>query len=97
MHEDDATCILQAHWARRHIFLQLHKWYIDFNPVFETPSSKYVWVKLSSLSIESRHVGFWWILGIQLVALCIWMPISWGLGTSIFLGFWLKVISRVAS
>lgn len=32
--------------------MSLHPWYIRFNPLKDTPQHKYIWLKLSGLSIE---------------------------------------------
>jgi len=51
LHMDDADKILKIPQVRGRSFLQLHKWYIGFNPLLDTPKNDIIWVKLMGLPL----------------------------------------------
>lgn len=51
---EDTENIFRIPWVRGKQFLQLHKWYIGFNPSLDTPKNEIIWVKLPDLPL-----AFW--------------------------------------
>jgi len=50
--QEDLEKIIAIPWIHGKKFLTLHKWYIGYNPLRNTPSNKLVWVKLPGLPLE---------------------------------------------
>lgn len=52
LHLDDVEKIFKRPWVNGRRYLQLHKWYVGFNPLLDTPINEIVWVKLPGLPLE---------------------------------------------
>lgn len=48
----DLEAISTLPWVHSKSFLALHKWYIGYNPLHNTPTNNLIWVKLPGLPIE---------------------------------------------
>ena len=48
----DLESIFNKHWVLGRSFLALHRWYLGFNLLKNTPSNNLIWVKLPSLPLE---------------------------------------------
>lgn len=51
-HHEDLEIIWINLWVQGHGFLQLCQWYVDFNPILDTPWNFLVWMKLPHLPLE---------------------------------------------
>lgn len=48
----DLEAILKHQWVFNQSFLVLHRWYLGFNLLRNTPSDTFIWVKLPGLPLQ---------------------------------------------
>lgn len=52
LNANDVEAIQNLPWVYGRSFLVLHRWYIGYDPLKNTPSNNLIWVKLPNLPLE---------------------------------------------